>query len=52
VATGLRREIDDGVDAVNRHQLSMAARMARLPAGLASALLAPPPLRLLTREAR
>jgi hypothetical protein len=50
LATGLRREFHNCVDTLDRHQLPMATRVARLPAGPASALLATPPLPLSTRE--
>ena len=51
VATRLRREIHNRIDALDGHQLTMTSRMAGLPAGFPSALRAAPPLPLLTRKA-
>jgi hypothetical protein len=51
VATAVRREIDDRIDALNGHELTVVARMSRLAAWLASALHATSAVPLSTREA-
>jgi hypothetical protein len=51
VAAGRWCEIHNRTHALDGHQLAMASRMARLPAGLASTLHSTTPRPLLTRQA-
>jgi len=51
VATRLRDEIHDRIDALDRHQVAMVPGMPRLAAGLASTPHATPTLTLTSREA-